>query len=64
MGVTIVTDSTADLPAEEAKRWGVRVVPLYVNFQKSDKEIETLRDGVDIGPEEFYKRLACVNQIA
>jgi DegV family protein with EDD domain len=63
MGVTIVTDSTADLPAEEAKRWGVRVVPLYVNFQKADKGLETLRDGVDIGPDDFYRRLAQSNPL-
>ncbi|MBM3926795.1 MAG: DegV family protein, partial [SAR202 cluster bacterium] len=63
MGVTIVTDSTADLPVEEAKRWGVRVVPLYVNFQKADKGLETLRDGVDIGPDEFYKRLVGSNPL-
>ena len=48
----IVLDSTADLPdaAERFPNW--RVVPLYVNFGA-----ESLRDGVDIDPAEFYARL-------
>jgi DegV family protein with EDD domain len=48
----IVLDSTADLPdaSERFPNW--RVVPLYVNFGD-----ESLRDGVDIEPAEFYARL-------
>ena len=48
----IVLDSTADLPdaAERFPNW--RVVPLYVRFGD-----ESLRDGVDIDPSEFYGRL-------
>jgi DegV family protein with EDD domain len=48
----IVLDSTADLPdaAERFPNW--RSVPLYVNFGA-----ESLRDGVDIDPTEFYARL-------
>ena len=48
----IVLDSTADLPdaAERFPNW--RVVPLYVNFGD-----ESLRDGVDIDPAQFYARL-------
>jgi DegV family protein with EDD domain len=48
----IVLDSTADLPnaAERFPNW--RVVPLYVRFGD-----ESLRDGVDIDPTEFYARL-------
>jgi DegV family protein with EDD domain len=49
---TIVLDSTADLPdaADRFPNW--RVVPLYVLFGD-----ESLRDGVDIDPAEFYARL-------
>ncbi len=48
----IVLDSTADLP-DAAKRFpNWRVVPLYVNFGA-----DSLRDGVDIDPAEFYARL-------
>jgi DegV family protein with EDD domain len=48
----IVLDSTADLPdaADRFPSW--RVVPLYVTFGA-----ESLRDGVDIDPTEFYGRL-------
>jgi DegV family protein with EDD domain len=48
----IVLDSTADLPdaADRFPNW--RSVPLYVNFGA-----ESLRDGVDIDPTEFYARL-------
>ena len=46
----IVLDSTADLPdaADRFPNW--RVVPLYVRFGD-----ESLRDGVDIDPTEFYE---------
>ncbi|MGD9118940.1 MAG: DegV family protein, partial [Dehalococcoidia bacterium] len=32
MTVKIVTDSTADLPAQLVKELGITVVPLYVRF--------------------------------
>jgi DegV family protein with EDD domain len=49
----IVLDSTADFP-DAAKRYAnMREVPLYVRFGD-----ESLRDHVDIGPDEFYERLA------
>ncbi|TMF67697.1 MAG: DegV family protein, partial [Chloroflexi bacterium] len=37
----VVTDSTADLPGEWRKRYGIEVVPLKVLFGH-----ETFRDGV------------------
>ena len=52
MTVKIVTDSTSDLPPEVAQRLGIEVVPLNVHFGT-----ETLLDGVDIAPAEFYQRL-------
>jgi len=48
----IVLDSTADLPDATARFPNWRVVPLYVNFGD-----ESLRDGVDIDPAQFYARL-------
>ena len=64
MAIRLVTDSTADLSPELAERWNIKVVPLYVNFASGRGEgtdaaegIETLRDGVDISPDEFYRRL-------
>jgi DegV family protein with EDD domain len=48
----VVLDSTADFPdaAERFPNW--RVVPLYVRFGD-----ESFRDGVELGPDEFYRRL-------
>ena len=50
--VAVVTDSTADLPRELAASRSITVVPLTLNF-----EGKALLDGVDIRPDEFYRRL-------
>jgi len=50
--VAIVTDSTADLPAQLVRSRGITVVPLTLNF-----EGRSLLDGVEIRPSEFYRRL-------
>ena len=50
--VAVVTDSTADLPAEVVERLGVSVVPLNVHFGD-----EVFRDRVDLSTEEFMERL-------
>jgi DegV family protein with EDD domain len=50
--VAIVTDSTADLPAQLIKTRAITVVPLTLNF-----EGRSLLDGVEIRPSEFYRRL-------
>ena len=50
--VRVVTDSTADLPAELAAELAITVVPLQVIFGE-----ETFRDGVDLTSEEFFRRL-------
>lgn len=50
--VAIVTDSTADLPPGLAKAKSVTVVPLTLILDG-----ESLLDGVDITPEQFYRRL-------
>ena len=50
--VAIVTDSTAYLPEEYRKQYEITVVPLSVIWGN-----EVYRDGVDIQPNEFYKRL-------
>jgi DegV family protein with EDD domain len=52
MTVRIVTDSTCDLPAETISRYGIWVVPLYINVGK-----QSYLDGVDITRQEFYARL-------
>lgn len=52
MTVRIVTDSSCDLPAEVIARYGVYVVPLYINVGN-----ESFLDGIDITRDEFYKKL-------
>ena len=58
MTIRLVTDSTADIPAELVKRWNITVVPTYVNFSRGEGQVETLRDGLDIDIDTFYERLA------
>jgi DegV family protein with EDD domain len=53
--VAIVTDSTADLPPQLAASRSITVVPLTLNFDG-----KALLDGVDIRPDEFYRRLPSV----
>jgi DegV family protein with EDD domain len=50
--IAIVTDSTANLHPEFIKYYNIRVLPLKIHWGE-----ETLRDGVDITPSEFYERL-------
>jgi DegV family protein with EDD domain len=57
VALRFVTDSTTDLPPGIAEQWNIQVVPLYVNFQGSDGSLETLKDGVDIDHDSFYRRL-------
>jgi DegV family protein with EDD domain len=49
----VVTDSTADLPADWRERYDIEVVPLKVLFGE-----ETFRDGVDMNNQQFFARLA------
>ncbi len=53
MAVKIVTDSSADLPAQLVQELGITVIPLYVRFGE-----EVYRDRVDISDDEFYQRLS------
>jgi DegV family protein with EDD domain len=48
----IVTDSTAYLPSEMLERYEINVIPLTIIWEN-----ETFLDGVDIQPDDFYKRL-------
>jgi fatty acid kinase fatty acid binding subunit len=49
----IVLDSTADFPEAHERFENWRMVPLYVRFGD-----ESYRDYLDLGPDEFYRRLA------
>jgi len=52
LSVAVVTDSTADLPPQLTALRSITVVPLTLNF-----EGKALLDGVDIRPDDFYRRL-------
>jgi len=51
--IAIVTDSTADLPADLRGRWGIAVVPVGLRFGD-----ELFADGVDIDADAFLARMA------
>jgi DegV family protein with EDD domain len=50
--VRVVCDSTADMSADQLRALGVEMIPLRVIAGT-----ESFRDGLDITPAEFYKRL-------
>ncbi len=50
--IQVVTDSTCDLPRSLVRRLGITVVPLSVLFGR-----EVFKDGIDLQPDEFYRRL-------
>jgi fatty acid-binding protein DegV len=52
VAIKIVSDSTADIPADLAERLGITVVPAYVLIDDV-----AYREGVDITREDFYVRL-------
>lgn len=56
--IAIVTDSTADIPKDLVERYGIKVVPLYVNFE----DRSYLDDRVDITSKQFYERLRSVKK--
>jgi DegV family protein with EDD domain len=54
----IVLDSTADYPEGPSTYPNWRIVPLYVRFGD-----ESFRDYVDLGPAQFYERLASAAEL-
>ncbi|KKO52164.1 DegV family protein [Paenibacillus sp. DMB20] len=54
----IVTDSTADIPADLVKKYDIRIVPLRVMFGH-----DSYLDGIEITPGDFYKRLVASSQM-
>jgi DegV family protein with EDD domain len=51
--IGFITDSTSDVPAEEAAKYEIEVVPAMIIFDG-----KSLRDGVDISRSELYRRMA------
>src|SRR2546421_548755 len=58
MNVRIVTDSTADIPKEQADALGITVVPLTVFFGD-----EAYLDGVELDSVGFYRKLAASKEL-
>jgi DegV family protein with EDD domain len=56
--VRIVTDSTSDIPGALASELSISVVPCQVYFGD-----EAYRDGVDLTPEAFHRKLAEASQL-
>lgn len=52
MTVKVVTDSTCDLPRDLAEQLDISVIPCNIHFGD-----DVYKDGIDIGPDEFYSRL-------
>ncbi|MBA7485755.1 Protein DegV [subsurface metagenome] len=50
--VAVVTDTTACIPQEMVKEYGIELVPIEVIFDD-----RVYRDGIDITPAEFYAKL-------
>jgi DegV family protein with EDD domain len=50
MSVVVVTDSSARLPGELRRQWGIREVPLHILLDDTD-----LRDGVDDIPDSIHE---------
>lgn len=56
--IIITTDSTADIPAEIAQKYNIRISPLHVLYDDED-----YADGVDITPEYIIERYEDRNQL-
>jgi DegV family protein with EDD domain len=56
--IAVVTDSCASIPPELVESLQIEVVPYYLH-----KGRETLRDGVDISPTEFFRWLATADKL-
>jgi len=50
--IAVLTDSVSDIPDDLIKKYGIKVVPLYLNFDD-----RSLKDGFEITAEEVYSEL-------
>ena len=57
--IAVVTDSIADIPAEEAEALGITVVPALVTV-----EGQTYLDGEELPRDEFYRRMPSLSEPA
>ena len=52
MSVRILTDTSSEITQEEAKKYKIDVVPMYINFSH-----DVLKDGIDLSKDMFYERM-------
>ena len=50
--IAVVTDSVSDIPDELVKKYNIKVIPLYLNYDD-----RSLKDGLEIGADEVYSKL-------
>lgn len=50
--IKIMTDAAADIPAAEAKEWGIEVLPFMVHLGE-----KSIRADIDLNPQDYYKLL-------
>ncbi len=56
--VGVLTDTTASIPSEVVQRLGIELVPYYIH-----RGLETLRDSVDVQPDEFARYLKTTDRL-
>lgn len=52
MTIKIVADSSSDLPAEVIEKYGIEIIPLFINIDG-----KSYQDGIDLTRESFYSQL-------
>lgn len=57
-GIRVVTDSAASLSKDIQEQEGIAVIPIYIQIGS-----QSLREGVDISPEEFYQELQHAEEV-
>jgi DegV family protein with EDD domain len=57
--IKFVTDSTCDIPADLVEKWGITVVPVFVNI--GDESYAD--DGIQLNREDYYDRLPALNPL-
>ncbi len=57
--IKFVTDSTCDIPANLVEKWGITVVPVFVNIGDESHA----DDGIQLNREDYYDRLPALNPL-
>jgi DegV family protein with EDD domain len=57
--IKFITDSTCDIPRNLVEKWGITVIPVFVNI--GDKSYAD--DGIELVREDYYERLPTMNPL-